>query len=317
MILRMRVSVLVAAGYLVAGYAPAGHAFDAPPDRPATRLLGLSVDASDAGVRLRLHTDGRPGEVAVFELEDPRRLVIDLVGLRDAETPARIRSGVPEISQIRVGQHPERIRIVADAGAALTSFEPIVTRTLPDGLEVEIAVPRDEAALDRLLAVPTRAASVAAPVAAPPVSQPSSDDDVHVALERGRSSVGGSIPRGINGGLAQDRLRVGLFDDRIRLTTRYARSGYAASVGSSLALGSLHGSELDRWISPAGLAGEAFSGRLDGALWRFGPARVDGFASFQRVDPRFEWRERGEENPFGKSDGRRLGAGGVFRTGPL
>src|SRR5262245_53067872 len=318
-LLRTRVGVLVGAGCLAAGIAPAGHAFDAPPDRPATRLLQLSADASDAGVRIRVHTDGRPKGVAIFELEDPRRLVIDLLDLRDAETPASIQSGIPEISQLRVGRHPGRIRIVADAAAALPSFGPVATRTLRDGLEVEIAVSRGEAALDRLLevptAVPSRAAGGAATELAPPASQPLDrpSDDVRVELEKARSRVGGSIPRGMSGRLDQDRIRLGLFDDRIRVTTRYARSGFfAASPGPSEALDSLHGSDLDRWIAPAGRAGEAFSGRLDGALWSFGPARVDGFASFQRVDPLFEWGERGEENPFGNGDGRRLEAGGVI-----
>src|SRR5262245_54911050 len=357
---------------------PPAHGIETPLGRPATQLLGVSAEACEAGTCIRLHTDGAPGEVAVFVLQDPPRLVIDLFDLRDAETPARIPVGGSQVSQLRVGTHPEMIRIVADAGSEPSSLERVATEMRPDGLVVEVGLPRDDEAPDRLLAVspvpPPRGASGASAAPGPlpaqaGVSEPpkATSDGLHVELKADRSRVGRSLPRGMravrswtsafdfdwgspsgrgdgasdgerhepasergwNGQglatladwepdtLAHNRIRLGFLDDRIRLTARYARSRYDASARRFATLGSLHGRDLDRLLAPAGVDGEAFSGRLEGTLWRWGPAGIDAFASYQRVDPLFAWSGSDEKDPFAKSDRRMLEAGGRIRSGPF
>jgi hypothetical protein len=269
---------------------------------------------------------------------------------------------------------------VADAGSEPSSLERVATEMRPDGLVVEVGLPRDDGALDRLLvvppALPTGGAS-GAPAAPRPllaeadVSEPpeATSSGFHVELKADRSRVGRSLPRGLRAlrswtsafdldwrspsgrgdgasagerlegasepgwgedgqglatladwepdTLAHNRIRLGFFDDRIRLTTRYARSRYDPTAPRFAALGSLHGRDLDRLLAPAGVEGEAFSGRLEGTLWRWGPAGIDAFASYQRVDPLFAWSESGKNDPFAKSDRRMLEAGGRIRSGPF
>jgi hypothetical protein len=370
--------LLLAAGCVGAGVAVSpARAIRGPLERPATRLLGISAETCDAGTCIHLHMDGAPGEVAVFALQDPPRLVIDLFELRDAETPARIPVGGSQVSRLRVGTHPEMIRIVADAGSEPSSLERVATEMRPDGLVVEVGLPRDDGALDRLLVVPPARARGASGVPAAPrrlvaqasVSEPpeATSSGFHVELEADRSRVGRTLPRGLRAlrswtsafdldsrsasgrgdgasagerhgpasepargkdgqslatladwesdRLAHNRIRLGFFDDRIRLTTRYARSRHDPTAPRFAALGSLHGGDLDRLLAPAGVVAEAFSGRLEGTLWRRGPAGIDAFASYQRVDPLFAWSESGKNDPFARSDRRMFEAGGRIRSG--
>src|SRR4030095_7132823 len=71
---------------------------------------------------------------------------------------------------------------------------------------------------------------------------------------------------------------------------------------------------LDRLLGRSGAVGEAFSQRLDVSLWRSGPARIEGFGSFQRVDPLFKWSDSGKQDRFARAGRRVLETGGAIRT---
>jgi hypothetical protein len=118
--------------------------------------------------------------------------------------------------------------------------------------------------------------------------------------------------------VAVNRIRLGLFDDRVRLTTRYGRSRHD---GDNSYLASLEGAgperDRDGFLGRNAATGQAFSQRLDVSLWRSGRARLGAFESYRRVDPRFEWKEAAKEDPFGTSDRRAVEAGGTIGMGML
>ena len=123
---------------------PTTHA--APLERPATRLLGVSVEGSDVGTRIRLLMDGAPRSVGAFVLDDPQRLVIDLFDLRDTNTPAHLSVGSLQTSRIRVGRHVDKVRVVIDAGSAPSAFARVGQEIRPDGFVVTVGAVDDRTA---------------------------------------------------------------------------------------------------------------------------------------------------------------------------
>src|SRR4029453_15695591 len=112
----------------------------------------------------------------------------------------------------------------------------------------------------------------------------------------------------------QKSSRLGLFEDRVRLTTRYGRSQFDAEEIRPAAISRMDPGSLDRLLGRSGAGGAAFSPPLDVSLWRSGPARIEGFGSFQRVDPLFKWSDSGKQDPFAKAGRRVLETGGAIRT---
>lgn len=395
-----------------------------PLERPATRLRGFSVQASEVGTRLRLHTDGALRNVGTFVLENPGRLVIDLYDLRATDTPASLPLGNQYISQIRVGRHQDKLRVVIDAGAAPSPFERIETEVRPDGLVVVVGFPEDSddgdriargpadsaveieasaaelgipadasgrtedkagrppalVALDRAFVLPTSlptggtrgsAPRSAVPTSARPeeVEPPASTRNVHLELQAERTRLDPSIPRAIRASrswkdtldfdsgavsskrpevawgdasfdpgravagdglgvatlhdweqntVTANRIKLGLLEDRVRLTTRYGRSRYdpADSYRASSA-GAEAVRDWDLSLGRRAAIGQAFSQRLDASLWNSPLARIGAFGSYRRVDPLFEWKETGKTDPFAKSDRRAFETGGTIGAGML
>jgi hypothetical protein len=336
---------LLAPGFFAAGLAAAASGASERSHEPsATRVLGLFAEEAEAGVRIRVRTDGALHSADVFTLRSPPRLVIDLFGLHETETPSRVPVGGAQILQMRLGRHPDKIRIVIDAGAAPRPFEPLTTEMRPDGVVVSIGFAQgEEGGLESLERIPVHPAAAAAPISAQPseAEAPLASRDVRLELEATHRSLDRGLPRemrpsrswGSRSGeeaqglarledwesntVAQNRIRLGLFEDRVRLTTRHGRSQFDADA-AGLAPAAISGGDpgsLDRMIGRSGAVGEAFSQRLDVSLWRSGPARIDGFGSYQHVDPLFESSENGKPDPFGKPGRRVLETGGAIQAG--
>jgi type IV pilus assembly protein PilQ len=113
---------------LAEGAAPAGP--------PATQLLAIDVRESGEGTLVDLRTDGTLTKVDAFVLENPARLVVDLEGISQAETPARVDVEGTHAARIRVGEHADKVRVVIDGGTAPEPFAGFRTVNRADGLSV-------------------------------------------------------------------------------------------------------------------------------------------------------------------------------------
>jgi type IV pilus secretin PilQ/predicted competence protein len=94
-----------------------------PPATPATALSGVEVTPAAPGVLLHMVADGAIESTESFVLENPARLVIDLPGLQNAAPKARVAVGGDLVSSVRVGAHPDKVRVVVDGGPAADGFE--------------------------------------------------------------------------------------------------------------------------------------------------------------------------------------------------
>jgi MSHA biogenesis protein MshL len=100
------------------------------------RLLAVEVRDTEEGAAVRLWSDGPFDHRKIFILRDPYRLVIDFPGLR-YEGPEVVAGSGRHVDRVRLGQSPERVRVVIDAPreGALVQRQYL---WLPDGLLVTL-----------------------------------------------------------------------------------------------------------------------------------------------------------------------------------
>jgi type IV pilus assembly protein PilQ len=82
---------------------------------PATRVTGVKWAGKKTSPRLEIQTDGQVASYTVTDLQDPPRLAIDLVGVKDHAKLSLASQG--PIKGIRVGKQPDGLRLVMDASA--------------------------------------------------------------------------------------------------------------------------------------------------------------------------------------------------------
>lgn len=83
------------------------------------RVVDVRGAADEAGSRLVVQLSRAPEDVRPFELEKPRRCVVDLSAPTARGDGARtIETGVPEAPRVRIGQYPDRIRLVFESDSA-------------------------------------------------------------------------------------------------------------------------------------------------------------------------------------------------------
>jgi type IV pilus assembly protein PilQ len=100
-----------------------------PVKRPASRLKAVVADSG----AIRLVTDGEVARFEVIELAQPRRLAIDLHGLKGAPRPTFTQRR-SDVADVRVGAHPGKVRVVVEfAGDA--AFD---VRRQRDGIAVAL-----------------------------------------------------------------------------------------------------------------------------------------------------------------------------------
>jgi type IV pilus assembly protein PilQ len=109
---------------------PAAEAAAEPAVSRVTRIVwgdgALSVEA-----------DGPIDNVDSFELDDPERIVIDLWGAENAVWPARFSLDEGAVAAVRVGAHPDKVRVVLDLREPVSSH---AIETTADGLSVRLEV---------------------------------------------------------------------------------------------------------------------------------------------------------------------------------
>ena len=119
-------------------------ALQAAPSGPqATELLGVAAEESDEGTVVRLEADGTLVDIETFVLQQPDRLVLDLVGLSAADMPDTLEIGGRHAQRIRIGEHADKVRVVIDGGGAPAPFEGFQARPSPDGLLLQLGFASD------------------------------------------------------------------------------------------------------------------------------------------------------------------------------
>ncbi len=111
-------------------------AADAAP--PATKLLGITTEDADGGVRVALAADGRIDGADVFTVENPLRLVIDLPKLTSQGVPAKTDVTSALVARVRVAQHDGKVRVVIDAAEGVTSFGTPASQGVATGLALAL-----------------------------------------------------------------------------------------------------------------------------------------------------------------------------------
>jgi type IV pilus assembly protein PilQ len=90
---------------------------------PATEFTGVDVEETADGILVKLRANGLISSVSTFTLDDPARLVVDLLDLKNGSSQATRELNSPFISRIRVGEHPDKIRVVIDGGSTAEPFD--------------------------------------------------------------------------------------------------------------------------------------------------------------------------------------------------
>jgi type II secretory pathway component HofQ len=81
-------------------------------------LLAVRVDKASDGTEVALELDGRPADYKSSTLSNPGRLVVDLHGIVEASGKRQIPVGSAEIESVRIGRHPDKVRVVLDLADA-------------------------------------------------------------------------------------------------------------------------------------------------------------------------------------------------------
>ena len=78
------------------------------------RFRGVQSSSQKGGVQVSLLTDGPVKTYKSFFLQDPPRFVIDLDGDWQTRRWSDIKVNNDLVKNIRIGRHPDRLRIVMD-----------------------------------------------------------------------------------------------------------------------------------------------------------------------------------------------------------
>jgi type IV pilus assembly protein PilQ len=81
---------------------------------PAKKINAIQPIRSDEEVKVYIIGDGSIGNYNVFTLTNPARVVLDLMGLKLAATKGGVPPSDKLLKNIRVGEHPEKVRVVFD-----------------------------------------------------------------------------------------------------------------------------------------------------------------------------------------------------------
>jgi len=104
--------------------------------RVVSRIISITMQESKSGTILNVLGDGRISEYIATTLESPPRIVIDIFCNTDLLGTSSIASESPSLKSIRIGYHPEKIRLVLDTrGADIQGF---TTKSVENGLTVSL-----------------------------------------------------------------------------------------------------------------------------------------------------------------------------------
>lgn len=99
-----------------------------------SRIMSITMDESKSGTTMNILGDGRISEYVTTTLESPPRIVVDIFCNTGLLGTASISAESPSLQRIRIGYHPEKIRLVLDIkGVDIPGFK---TQSVDNGLAV-------------------------------------------------------------------------------------------------------------------------------------------------------------------------------------
>jgi type IV pilus assembly protein PilQ len=81
---------------------------------PANKITAIQPIRSGEELKVYIIGDGILDNVNVFPITDPARLVVDLMGIESAVAKATVPPSDPLVKGIRLGTHPDKVRVVFD-----------------------------------------------------------------------------------------------------------------------------------------------------------------------------------------------------------
>jgi type IV pilus assembly protein PilQ len=90
-----------------------------PPAAPETvakakEIIDLLLEEKNDSITFNIIADGRLGNYNGFKLDAPSRFVLDIWGVNSRYPKKSIKTKNPLIKEVRIGQHPDRLRLVFD-----------------------------------------------------------------------------------------------------------------------------------------------------------------------------------------------------------
>jgi type IV pilus secretin PilQ/predicted competence protein len=110
----------------------------APRPPVATTLSGVEVQTLEGGALIHLKANGSIWALESSVLENPDRLVVDLLGMTTASVIQPLSVEHAMVSGIRVGIHADRTRVVVDGGVESLGFSEHSIKPSADGLYVAV-----------------------------------------------------------------------------------------------------------------------------------------------------------------------------------
>jgi type IV pilus assembly protein PilQ len=86
--------------------------------KDATMLLTVDSSIEQDTTLIKIVADGAMGNYNSFGLDDPTRFVIDIWGVGSAIEQNSMSIGGPHIEKVRIGKHPDKVRMVFDSTTA-------------------------------------------------------------------------------------------------------------------------------------------------------------------------------------------------------
>ncbi|MBE9505075.1 MAG: AMIN domain-containing protein, partial [Proteobacteria bacterium] len=103
---------------VVAEVAPAIMVEDVEiPANKAKYIADLAVNEIEGGASVIIKGDGYLGDYNSFTLENPSRIVVDIIGVKNLFRKNQVNATGVSLKKVRVGQHPGKVRLVLDLPA--------------------------------------------------------------------------------------------------------------------------------------------------------------------------------------------------------
>ena len=81
----------------------------------ATKIVNITTDKKSTGTKIAIIGDGRVDSYESFVLDDPYRLVVDVKGVTSDFPKSELAVGGGDVSTIRIGIHPDKVRFVFES----------------------------------------------------------------------------------------------------------------------------------------------------------------------------------------------------------